>query len=416
MKTIGLIKTGRAARAMAFAAGALVTGIATGASNAQEAYELRPGDVLEFWVAQDEQLNRDVTIGPDGRLSLPMVGHLAAEGMTLDELEQEAADRLRRFYTEDLDLTIMLQPHPSHMPSVFVAGEVTQPGVFPYRPGMMVLHAITLAGGPYRTALAVSDVDRAILLRSEIEAGRKSVVELNFAVARLEAELAGADEIAVPADLEPGLDAAQVAEIQRREQALLQLRRLERTSFATTSDQLRRTSERNLEAVRQQQATVVRRKELLETRLASATTLVDRGHMQRSQLLEQQGDLALLDATAAEMDAQLAAAEASLITEQGRAADGTRERQVEIVTELNDTRRQLEALVARLADNRRALAVYEAEGASNAEEVPVTYRIIRTTDQGATEIEAERSTIIQPGDLVEVVKGAAGSRVAGSMD
>lgn len=389
------------------AAGALLALLLYGAmtpANAQEAYTLRPGDVLEFWVAQDDQLNRSVTIGPDGRLSLPLVGHLAVEGKTVDEVEADVVERLRRYYTDSLDIAVMLQPHPSHLPAVFVAGEVTEPGVFPFRPGMTVLHAITLAGGPYRTPLVASDVDRSIVLKSEIDAAQKTGAELSFQIARLEAELAGTDRIVAPRNLVFELSETQLAEIGEREQRLLDLRLAARTSVSSVSDEVRQMNARSIEAVRRQRGIIDRRRELLEERLASSTTLVDRGHMQRSQLLEQQGGLAELDGEAGELEAQIATAEAAAIEEASREDVLSGERRVEIMADLNETRRDLEALKARQEDNRRALTVYERDSAGNSQEAALAYRIMRAIDGTSTEINASTLTALLPGDLVEVIK------------
>lgn len=375
------------------------------AVQAQEAYTLRPGDVLEFWVAQDEQLNRSVTVGPDGRLSLPMVGHLNVEGRTVDEVEHDVTERLRRYYADSLDIAIMLQPHPSHLPAVFVAGEVAEPGVFPYRPGMTVLHAMTLAGGPFRSPLSVSDVDRSILLRSEIEAAQKEGAELSFAIARIEAELAGSNEILPPADLPFDLSEAQLADILAREQRLLDMRLTALGTAAGVAGQLREANTQSVESIRQQRQTIDRRRQLLEERMAATATLVERGHMQRSLLLEHQGELAALDGLAGELEAQIAAAQALAIQDASSEDARANERQIELVTELNDARRRLEALNARLADNRRALAVYERDDSgSRPANAALAYRIMRTTDGTSIEMDASPMTMLMPGDLVEVMK------------
>jgi protein involved in polysaccharide export with SLBB domain len=375
------------------------------AVQAQEAYTLRPGDVLEFWVAQDEQLNRSVTVGPDGRLSLPMVGHLNVEGRTVDEVEHDVTERLRRYYADSLDIAIMLQPHPSHLPAVFVAGEVAEPGVFPYRPGMTVLHAMTLAGGPFRSPLSVSDVDRSILLRSEIEAAQKEGAELSFAIARIEAELAGSNEILPPADLPFDLSEAQLVDILAREQRLLDMRLAALGTAAGVAGQLREANTQSVESIRQQRQTIDRRRQLLEERMAATATLVERGHMQRSLLLEHQGELAALDGLAGELEAQIAAAQALAIQDASSEDARANERQIELVTELNDARRRLEALNARLADNRRALAVYERDDSgSRPANAALAYRIMRTTDGTSIEMDASPMTMLMPGDLVEVMK------------
>ena len=74
-------------RFMSFIMSLCLLVVATGAR--AEPYKLQPGDTLEVWVAQDERMNREAIISPDGTLSLPLVGQIAAQDLTVDQLEQE---------------------------------------------------------------------------------------------------------------------------------------------------------------------------------------------------------------------------------------------------------------------------------------------------------------------------------------
>ena len=156
---------------------------------AQEPYRLQPGDAVELWVAQEEQLNRRVSIGPDGRLSLPLVGQVVAQGMTTEELAKTFKQRLQTYYSEDLDITVMLQPNAIYARSVFVAGDVSNPGVYPYRPDMTVIHVLSVAGGLYRATFVAADQDRSTMLRGDIARTQNRVNQLGVTIARLQAEL-----------------------------------------------------------------------------------------------------------------------------------------------------------------------------------------------------------------------------------
>lgn len=374
------------------------------AASAQERYTLRPGDTLEIWVAQDEQFSRSVTVGPDGRLSLPLVGHLNAEGQTVEDLEAQVREGLRKYYAEDLDLAIMLEADPAHLPSIFVTGEVTNPGAYPYRPGMTVLHAVTLAGGLYRSPLAASDVDRSIVLEGAIAAAQRRGVELTFTIARLTAELEGGNALAVAEDTGFKVGEAELAEIRQRAQALLDMRIAEGTASTAMAESLKATTGRVVDAVRSQREAVVRRQELSRMRIESAETLVERGHMQRALLLEQQSNLAAIDGVASQLEGELATAQAAVVTEAERADALNRERRIEIATELNEARQALDVLKSELADNQRALAVYMVEGSRQSADEAPTYRILRTTESEVVELEGRREMVVVPGDLVEVVR------------
>ena len=54
----------------------------------QAAYRVKPGDVLEILVYQDEKLNRQVVVAPDGRISFPLAGHIQAGGQSLEVISK----------------------------------------------------------------------------------------------------------------------------------------------------------------------------------------------------------------------------------------------------------------------------------------------------------------------------------------
>ena len=98
-------------------------------------YRLQAGDTVEISVAQQTNLNRQAVIAPDGRLSLPLAGHLQAEGLTVEELEAALVERLSSFFKDKLNLTVMLLPNPQHLPTVFVVGDVNTPRSLPLQAG-----------------------------------------------------------------------------------------------------------------------------------------------------------------------------------------------------------------------------------------------------------------------------------------
>src|SRR5262245_25899412 len=55
-------------------------------------FQLGPDDVIEVYVYQEKDLSPTVQVRPDGKISLPLIGELAASGKTVRELEKEIAD------------------------------------------------------------------------------------------------------------------------------------------------------------------------------------------------------------------------------------------------------------------------------------------------------------------------------------
>ncbi|MEL7101130.1 MAG: polysaccharide biosynthesis/export family protein [Pseudomonadota bacterium] len=107
-------------------------------------YLLAPGDELDIIVHTAPELNRTVTIGPDGRFRMPYSGPILAAARTVDEVREGVQFAMAR-ELNDPDIDVMLTGTPSQR--VFVGGEVTNPGLFEM-PGLIdPLQAIIMAGG-----------------------------------------------------------------------------------------------------------------------------------------------------------------------------------------------------------------------------------------------------------------------------
>jgi protein involved in polysaccharide export with SLBB domain len=107
-------------------------------------YRIQPGDRLGISLYLDPEFNEKVTVRPDGKIDLLVVGEVLASGKTPVQLSAE----LDRFYSVELlhpDASVKVINSPGEV--VYVAGEVSHPGVIPLRAGMTALQAITASGG-----------------------------------------------------------------------------------------------------------------------------------------------------------------------------------------------------------------------------------------------------------------------------
>jgi polysaccharide export outer membrane protein len=62
-------------------------------------YVIGQGDVLEVFVWRNEQLSREVVVRPDGRISLPLLQDIQAEGYSVVQLKNQ----ITRMLNEHLD-------------------------------------------------------------------------------------------------------------------------------------------------------------------------------------------------------------------------------------------------------------------------------------------------------------------------
>jgi polysaccharide export outer membrane protein len=95
-------------------------------------------------VYKDAQLSQSLQVRPDGKVTMPLIGDLAASGLTPIELRDQIATALREYVTNPVVTVIVVE---TVAPTVFVMGEVTSPGSIPLHQPITVLQALAMAGG-----------------------------------------------------------------------------------------------------------------------------------------------------------------------------------------------------------------------------------------------------------------------------
>lgn len=108
-------------------------------------YVIGPGDQLGIDVWKDPVLTRQVVVLPDGKISFPLIGEIAAGGKTVPELKKEIETRLSRYVTDVIVTVEVRQLNSMH---VYVLGRVNAPGRFMLAANVNVLQALAIAGGP----------------------------------------------------------------------------------------------------------------------------------------------------------------------------------------------------------------------------------------------------------------------------
>jgi polysaccharide export outer membrane protein len=107
-------------------------------------YRLGPEDILHVSVWENKELTLDVMVRPDGKISLPLVQDVQAEGLTAAELSHVIHQKLKNFIVEPMVSVIVTQVN---APKIYVIGSVAKPGAFPLRGDISILQALSLAGG-----------------------------------------------------------------------------------------------------------------------------------------------------------------------------------------------------------------------------------------------------------------------------
>jgi polysaccharide export outer membrane protein len=152
-------------------------------------FRLSREDVVEIAVWKEPDLSRTVPIRPDGKITLPLLGDVKAEGLTPHELEATVQKQLAGL-VRDPRVTVIV--HDVNGLRVYVTGMVARPGAFPLRNSMGVLQALALAGGLAEFA----DRDSINVLRAD---GRRvEVTYQDLVTGRSKVTLGPGDTVVVP--------------------------------------------------------------------------------------------------------------------------------------------------------------------------------------------------------------------------
>ena len=122
-------------------------------------YRIQTGDRIDIKFPFHTEMDEEALVRPDGKISIKEIGEVAVDGKTTTEIEDMLKEsHSKRLKEPDVRVTIAkFAPQ-----SVYVTGEVGQPGLIPYRKGLTPLQAIIQAGGFRDTAV----IDGVILVRA----------------------------------------------------------------------------------------------------------------------------------------------------------------------------------------------------------------------------------------------------------
>lgn len=111
-------------------------------------YRIGVDDEIEVIVWRNDDLSVTVPVRPDGKISVPLVGDVAAGGRTPSEVARDIERGLGRYIREP-QVTVSVTDLRSHeyLARIRVTGAVETPSSMPHRPGMTVLDAVLESGG-----------------------------------------------------------------------------------------------------------------------------------------------------------------------------------------------------------------------------------------------------------------------------
>jgi exopolysaccharide production protein ExoF len=368
-------------------------------------FPLAPGDIVKLDILDDVEVPTDLPIAMDGSIQAPFLGAVPVAGLTVSQALEELN---RRYVDQHIFVVPKLGFSVAAYRPIFVIGDVQNPGSFLFQPQLTVEKAVGLAGGQIATNPAEDPVLARARLRGELDTIEANIAREALAFARLTAELAGRSDILdedVPASAREyvrGPLAESVREVE------LRIAKADAEGFAAQqavlSEQIA-AAESGLKLLDQ----------LLEK--VSGTVELSRGDVERAKELRKRGLNTQTD-----------------VSNFQRQLTGEESRQLEVLSQLSNARKDIGLLKSRLVELSQTrhvnnlndlqthnvnLATYlgshrtteeqlvlmsslTADALLKNKQVIVDFRIRRGTGNGATEVPATASDLLAPGDVLVV--------------
>ncbi|MGY2915831.1 polysaccharide biosynthesis/export family protein [Bradyrhizobium sp. USDA 3262] len=126
-------------------------------AQAKAEYRVNVGDVLEVAVAGVPELRQRAPVQVDGNISLPLVGMVPVAGLPLQEIRAKVGAALtskvfRQRTVDGREVVVVIDADQvtaivAEYRPVYVNGDVSKPGEYPYRPASTARQLIAMAGG-----------------------------------------------------------------------------------------------------------------------------------------------------------------------------------------------------------------------------------------------------------------------------
>lgn len=158
-------------RRRSFVFGALLAGLLEGCATApryqagffeddpNQPYTLASGDRLRVIVFGQDAISNSYAVDGAGRISMPLIGLVDAQGRTTHDLERQIEAKYRNGFLREPRVSVEVEAYRPF----FVLGEVTTAGQYPFINAMTVQNAVAVAGGfSPRASKSYADLTRVI--------------------------------------------------------------------------------------------------------------------------------------------------------------------------------------------------------------------------------------------------------------
>lgn len=346
----------------------------------------------EDWQA----LGGEFVVSQAGTVQLPVLGAMTVGNLDPADLAAAIASRLQAKLglVEKPDTTVEIVEYPP----VYVVGDVVKPGEYRFRSGITVLQALALSGGPLRTTAGSGD---AVRLAGEFKQTANAILRSHVRIARLQAELADADEPDFKQVQAGDADAGAMADIVAQERVIFTARKNELARQSKALADLRDLLNAEINVLQEKIKAADMAIQNAQKELNSVTVLVDKGIAVASRKSDLERLLASLQVDKLDQVTAVMRARQG-ITQATRDLDGLQDkRRTDVASALQQEQAELEQAQLKQSTTQKLL-VDAISSSPAAGDVGVRYSVIRAGGEGANTFAATEATGLEPGDVVKV--------------
>jgi polysaccharide biosynthesis/export protein ExoF len=369
-------------------------------------YRLGVSDRVKIKVQEWPDLAGEYTVNPDGVVSLPLIGNINVVGRNLNDLAREISDRLQR-RSEGTERAFAAVEIAQYRPFA-ILGDVQKPGQYPYRPGLTVLEAISVAGGYYRPDFGLLRLGRDVALASgDINTQKAKLNRLTAREARLRAAIDGREDIPLPPDFAKKND-PEIAAIMKNEQAALaletEIKRFERAGL----EMIKSLYQNEIGSLRGQVGALSQEKESIGTQLNQLRAMAAKGLALSPTMFALERSFAQVSNEQMSAETAIVKAQENITLAEQRMNQLQQERDRVNSKDLQQTRDELAEAHAKI--ETATLLLEEAQTGAPAEARQRLspdggrrhFIILRRDGDTTKQVVADETTFVAPDDVIEV--------------
>ena len=389
-------------------------------SSAKAEYRLKAGDVIEVAVAGVPELRQRVTVQMDGSISLPVLGTLIVAGSSASEARTKIQSALatkvfRQRMADGSEKSRLIEPDEvaativEYRP-IYVSGDVTKPGEQIYRPHMTVRQAVAASGGYNVLQQGTNSAPReAIELRADYTSTWLSFTKEQAHIWQIKSELGVESAVDQNVFKRAPLLQATLSDILNREAEHMKAQKANHEREKAFLQHAITQANKHITVLSDKQQKEQEGSQADERELQRVTKLFEKRVLIMPRVTQARRDLLWSSSRELETTAQLMRVKRQR-NELSRSLEKLDdERRINLLRELKDASVSLNATKAKLEsiEEKFQHATWpQAARQNNIANIAPEITVFRNGENGEIRFVANGVTVLQPGDVVEVVMRA----------